>query len=246
MTAAINSSPATRKSYRGAALNNKLATVTPIRQTQPTTAGTPAALPLYVMNRLKDDHRQWVKVLKEHRRGVKEIYDTKYPHAHPVSPQTPCMYCASVISDISAVSAATIRTLNQDRERDDIWNSEENRQARTVLSTAESTPLDVPHLSDLYGPNWFKVMDMCYRLTDAEPKELASILLEALRTPRTPPPAISADNGRDWGIPARWLVAQSMSCIPLPTTLIRTNSRSVVARISDKVSRVARETVDGV
>ena len=151
------------------------------------------------------------------------------------------MFCAAVISDISTVTAATIRTLNQERDRDDLWNAEPNRQARTVMSTAISVPLTPKDLEGLYGPNWAKVMDMCYRLTDAEPEELVSILLAALRSPRTPPPP-NNEAGRDWGIPARWLAAQSLSNIPLPTTFIRTNSRSVIARVSDEVSRVAKQT----
>lgn len=216
---------------------SKLATVTPIRQRKK----EDTSLSSYILDRLKDDHKRWIKVMREHTRGIKPIYDTRYPHAHPSTSSIPCMFCAAVISDISTVTAATIRTLNQERDRDDLWNAEPNRQARTVMSTAISVPLTPKDLEGLYGPNWAKVMDMCYRLTDAEPEELVSILLAVLRSPRTPPPPNNED-GRDWGIPARWLAAQSLSNIPLPTTFIRTNSRSVIARVSDEVSRVAKQT----
>lgn len=198
-------------------------------------------LSYHILGTLRRDYRVWLGWIKDHVREGFSVPRSKAPHMHPDNPAVPCMFCTAHCGELSTVSAAILMTLADRKLRDDEWNADREREPRHIELTARGLETDDVALSKVFGTHWATVIALAYRIEYADARAVAELIAEyKLSTQGVFTTArYSDDGGPDWTVPARWLVAVSMSKKPSNVPLHRVSHRSAVARLSVLANTIA-------
>jgi hypothetical protein len=186
----------------------------------------------HVMGMLHRDHRKWLDMVKDHATEGFSVPASKAPHMCPSRKHIPCMFCTAHSGEISAVSAAILLSVSEERMRDDMWNVHEQRRPDHIVSAVKSVMPSVENMEDMFGSNWTMVVALAYRVELASAVDLAKLLQAATKLPphavASPPVGV-----RDWSHSARWLLSASLSGNLHPThSSARLRTREATGRLA--------------
>lgn len=214
---------------------------TSIEQTFDTRVDLPdfkTVVEVHVLGVLNQDLRTWNQLILDAAKGEVLIPQTKIAHMHPPSNHIPCMFCAAHVNDIHSVSAAIILSIADNRNIDDMWNSDMGRSRNGVVREAQKTIVDDAALMNMFGEHWGMVVSLGYRIEMANAPELVELLRKAVDHPE----ALIAPriDGRDYTHTARWLVSSAMSGKRDITMSSRMRQRGYTDRLSTLAALVCR------
>lgn len=185
-----------------------------------------------VMGMLHRDHRKWLDIIKDHATEGFSVPASKAPHMCPSRKYIPCMFCTAHSGEISAVSAAILLSVSEERMRDDMWNAHAQRRPDHIVSAVKAVMPSMENMEDMFGSHWTMVVALAYRVELADAAELAKLLRAAMALPShaTASPPVGA---RDWSHSARWLLSASLSGNLHPThPSARLRTREATGRLA--------------